>query len=261
MHRTSLSFLEAMFPCHDLEKFYILIINQTGKGYELNSTFKNIRVINSYETGLSLSRNLAIKNATGDICLIADDDVEYLPNFQQKILEVFLKHPLVSIFQFRIETFCGLAYKDYPKSSKKLVKNQDLKKVSSIEIAFKRMDIIEKGIWFNPCFGLGSYFKSGEEYLFLKKASQSNLVICFENLFIVKHKFERSTANVGSDDSVKAKSALYFNEHKNLSYLFVLRFIYILFKMRKIEFKEIAKKYKVGLNAIKEYKDLKRLHR
>ena len=46
-----------------------------------SSDFENIRVINSFEIGLSKSRNLAIKNALGDICIIADDDIEYVEDF------------------------------------------------------------------------------------------------------------------------------------------------------------------------------------
>ncbi|MCF7569495.1 glycosyltransferase [Sabulilitoribacter arenilitoris] len=260
MYKTSLSFLDNMFPHHDLKKLNLLIINQTEKGDELNSNYKNIRIINSYEKGLSISRNIAIKNAIGDICLIADDDVEYLPNFECKIFEAFSKLQHFSIIQFKIKTFSGVAYKNYPKLSKRLTRNKDLISASSIEIAFKRKEIIEKNILFNPLFGLGSYFKSGEEYLFFKKALKTNLEVYFENLFIVKHKLERSTSNVASDNFVETKAALYYYNYKNLSYAFLFKFIFFLLRKQKISFKQFTIKYKVGVAGINKFKELKRLY-
>lgn len=260
MNRTSLSFLKAMFPYHELEKLDILIINQTEKGNELNSNFKNVRIINSYEKGLSLSRNLAIQNAIGDICLIADDDVEYLPKFELEILETFSKQQSATIIQYKIKTFSKKAYKTYPKASKILRSNKDLIKVSSIEIVFKRKHIKEKNILFDSFFGLGSYFQFGEEYLFLKEVINKGLIVYFENSFIVKHKFERSSSNVTSDGFIEAKAALYFHDYRNLSYLFLIKLLFFLLRKQLISFQEVFEKYRIGVSAINKYKDLKRLH-
>ena len=77
-NRTSLDFLLKMFPDHNFKDFKILIVNQTIKGQDLTSNSDAIRVINSYEKGLSKSRNLALQNASCNIALISDDDVIYL---------------------------------------------------------------------------------------------------------------------------------------------------------------------------------------
>jgi len=256
MNKTSLSFLDQMFPYQELENLNVLIINQTIKGKELNSYKDNIRVINDYNKGLSISRNLAIKNAIGEICLIADDDVEYLPNFNKIILKTFSRQKSSSIILFKIDTFSGEVYKIYPKVSKKLLSKKDIESTSSIEIAFKRKDIILNRIIFNTHFGLGSYFESGEEYLFLKEVLNQKLIINFENATIVKHKLERSTSNMGSDNFVKAKAAIYYHDYKELSYLVLLKFIIFLFRKRLIPFNYLIKKYIVGLSSIKLYKKL-----
>ena len=104
MNRTSLSFIEKMFPHNKLENLSLLIINQTKLGHECVSNFENIRVINTYETGLSKSRNLAIKNAIGDICLIADDDVEYVKDFDEIVKEAYHHFKHASIILFKIDT-------------------------------------------------------------------------------------------------------------------------------------------------------------
>jgi len=256
MKKTSLSFLDSMFPNHKLESLNILIINQTIKEKELVSDIGNIRVINTFTKGLSLSRNLAIKNAIGEICVIADDDVEYASNFENIIVNTFEKEAPPSIIRFKIETFSGVDYKIYPKISKKLFNKKEIENVSSIEIAFKRKSIIENNITFNTLFGLGSHFASGEEYLFLKDAIKVGLHVYFENKFIVKHEFERSTSNMASNNFVKTQAAIYYNDYKELSYLFLFKFIIFLLRKQYITLSDFRKKYKVGFSAIKIYKKL-----
>jgi len=255
MNKTSLSFLESMFPYHKLESLNILIINQTEIGKELVSNFKNIRIINSFIKGLSLSRNLAIKNAIGDVCLIADDDVEYSPNFESIIIDTFEKLQETSIFRFRIDTFSGEVYKTYPKTSKRLFKKKEIENTSSIEIAFKRKDIIENKITFNTFFGLGSDFPSGEEYLFLKDTLSKGLQIYFQNTVIVKHKLESSTGNIASNDFIKTQAALYYHDYKELSYLYLFKFIIFLLRKQLISINDFIKKYNIGISAIKAYKN------
>jgi hypothetical protein len=257
MNQTSLTFLEAMFPNHKIQDLNILIINQTEKGKELSSKFNTIRVINAYTKGLSLSRNLAIENAKGSTCLIADDDVEYLQDFENTVLNAFNRLQEASIIRFKIGTFTKENYKSYPNVSKKLIKRKDIVSSSSIEIAFKREDIVKNKISFNPLFGLGSYFTSGEEYLFLKDVLQKKLQIYFENETIVKHKFERSTSNMASENFVKSKAAIYYYDYKNFGYIVLLKFVIFLLRKRMISFNDFIKIYKVGLIGIKTYKNLK----
>ena len=59
----------------------LLIINQCNKNGidEVTDGVHHIRMISSTERGLSKSRNMALENACGDICLICDDD-EIIPN-------------------------------------------------------------------------------------------------------------------------------------------------------------------------------------
>jgi len=259
MNKTSLSFLESMFPYHKLENLNILIINQTDIGNKLVSSYNNIRIINSYIKGLSKSRNLAIENAIGDVCLIADDDVEYSSNFENIIVSAFEKLQEASIIRFRIDTFSGEVYKTYPKTSKRLFKKKEIENTSSIEIAFKRKDIIENKITFNTFFGLGSSFPSGEEYLFLKDTLRKGLQIYFQNTVIVKHKLESSTSNsnIASNDFIKTQAALYYHNYKELSYLYLFKFIIFLLRKQLISINDFIRKYNVGISAIKAYKKLR----
>ncbi|CEP47881.1 Glycosyl transferase family 2 [[Clostridium] sordellii] len=63
-----------------------LFINQCDLNQyeELKKYEKNIRIISNTERGLSKSRNQALLNAKGDICLIADDDIKYVDGYEKK---------------------------------------------------------------------------------------------------------------------------------------------------------------------------------
>ncbi|MGM5470666.1 glycosyltransferase [Flavobacteriaceae bacterium LMO-SS05] len=257
MDKTSLSFLNPIFRHHKQEDLSILIINQTEVGNELHSDIENIRVINSFERGLSLSRNLAIQNARGDICLIADDDIEYLPNFESIVKSAFKKFNKATVIRFKIDTFTGETYKTYPIRSTKLFKKRDIKNSSSIEIALIRTAIVSNNITFDSLFGLGSYFQSGEEYLFLKDVLKKNLHIYFENKSIVKHKFTRSTSNMASNAFIKAQGAIYYKDYKLLSYIALLKFIIFLLRKQMIFLSDFKNKFKIGLDGISSYKRLK----
>jgi len=259
MNKTSLSFLEKMFPHNKLENLNLLIINQTKLGHECVSNFENIRVINSYETGLSKSRNLAIKNAIGVICLIADDDVEYVKDFEKIVKDTYHRITNTSIIRFKIDTFTGEDYKTYPKKSKQLLNRNSIKPTSSIEMTFKREDIVNNNIEFNTLFGLGSYFTAGEEYLFLKDALQRDLIIYFEKQAIVKHALERTTSDLGSDNYVQTISALNYLDFKSLSYLLLVKYLFFLLINKVIRFKDVFHKFRIGVIAINKYKNFSKL--
>ncbi len=257
MDQTSLSFLEAIFPHHNLENLNILIVNQTKVGKELYSNQKNIRVINSYERGLSKSRNLAIQNALGKICLLADDDIEYLPSFENTVKKGFKENSKATVILFKIDTFTGEIYKIYPNTSKQLIRKKELRNASSVEIAFKRNDIVTNEITFNLNFGLGSQFPSGEEYLFLKDVFNKGLQICFENSAIVKHHFISSTSNLAHEKFIRTQAAIHYSDYKMFSYLALLKFILYLVRKRQIPLNCVFSKYRIGLEGIKSFRRLK----
>ena len=254
MNRTDFSFLENMFINNNIGDFQILIINQTSKEHILKPKSSNIRVINSFEKGLSKSRNLAIKNAIGDICLLADDDVKYLKDFREVVLEAFNKFKKADIMTFQMVDERGRLFKDYPdilKHNKKTVIT-----VNSVVIAFKR-DVLElNSVRFNEYFGLGSTFQTADEYIFLRNALNVNLNIYFKNNVILSHKFYSSGKAIGSDRIVFAKGALFYKYSNILAYPRLLKYLLFDFKNNYITYKQIWPKYLVGLRGIGEYKRL-----
>lgn len=152
----------------NLKGINTLIINQTKECCEHVESIDNAIMIYSHKKGLSNSRNLAIKNATGDICLLADDDEKFVDNVDKLILNAFESIPHADILIFKIV--------NYPKKIKNSVHKMsqfELLKVSSIQIAF-RIESVRHIIGFDACLGAGTINGCGEENNFLLKHGRRN---------------------------------------------------------------------------------------
>ncbi|MBT8273350.1 MAG: glycosyltransferase family 2 protein, partial [Bacteroidia bacterium] len=162
MNRSSLSFLEAMFPGDNYLNYDLLIINQTTEDTLLKSDHENIRVINSFERGLSQSRNLAVENAAGSICLIADDDISYNSGFRDHVLRAFQQYPDADIVTFQMVDENEKLFRIYPSIEKHTKKT--ISTANSVVIAFRPHVLRSKNVRFNINFGLGGTFQIANEY-------------------------------------------------------------------------------------------------
>jgi len=256
LNRSSLDFLDVMFQNNDLSKHSILIVNQTNEENILKSNQSHIRVINSFEKGLSKSRNLAIDNAIGDICLLADDDAIYLKGFEKIILESYENQPQADVITFKTLTTENKPFYKYPKQSKSLGAFSEY--VLSIEISFKKAAIKNGKIRYDEQFGLGATFQDSENYIFLKQLQDhTDLNLYFVSEFIVIHKPFTSSDEINSDRFVFARSALNYKLYKQIAYFWLVKYLFFLLRNNYIGFSEISAKWKVGLNGIKTYKGLK----
>jgi hypothetical protein len=254
MHRTTLSFLAEMFPDDDFLNYHILIINQTTKDKLLTSQYPNIRVINTFETGLSKSRNLAIRNAKGHICLIADDDVKYKLGFKDLILDAYKEFSNADIVTFQMIDDSGRLYNNYPdvlKHNKKSVHT-----VNSVVIAFKTYSLKLNNISYNEHFGLGSKFQTADEYVFLRNALKKRLNIFFQPKVILSHKYHSSGKEVGSDRVLFALGGLFYKYSGILSYLRMWKYLFLIHQSKDIMLNEVLYKYGMGLKGINEYRRL-----
>ena len=255
MNQTSLDFLLPIFPHQHFSEFHILILNQTTEGKDLESNYPKVRVVNSYERGLSKSRNLAIKHAQRKIALLADDDVVYTPDFEKAITDAFKKNTEASIITFNHQRIGSKTpHKDYVNEFEHTLKS--VWKVSSIEIAFRVEDIKNRAIFFDENFGLGASFESAEEFLFLRQAIKSNLKVMFCPKVIVSHPLLSSGVMEGSDDLVYARSALFYKTKGILGYLWLLKYMFFLLRKGNIQVSQLFTKLNVGLTGMKKYKQI-----
>jgi glycosyltransferase involved in cell wall biosynthesis len=187
MNRNSLDFLIPMFPFCHFSDFSILIINQTQENNWLVSNFPTVRVINTLETGLSRSRNMALKNAIGKIVLIADDDVVYKIDFDKVIVQKHNQYDNKAVITFCIERPDGLLFRKYLQKTKLNLNLRELFNVLSIEISLNKSILDKMGVTFDENFGLRSTFEMGEEAIFLSDLKSQKEQIAFVPSVIASH--------------------------------------------------------------------------
>jgi glycosyltransferase involved in cell wall biosynthesis len=254
MYQTDTGFLNSIFKNFNLSQLNILVINQTTENKRLYSESDNIRVINSLERGLSKSRNLALENAVGEICFIADDDVEYLPDAIESVINAYRDYPHAAFISFQFLNKNGNLENAY--QSKQSIQNNLLHKqhLHSIEITLKPKLLIKNNIRFNTCFGIGALFKSCEEEVLRDDLLRHKLQVGYVNKPIIKHLELASVANEGSEDYTQAITAVKYRLHKKLIYLWLVRYIWILLKLKVIGLSQVNQIWKYGINAVKNYK-------
>ena len=157
-------------------KTNVLVINQTDKEeyYSESRDFGTVRCISTKERGLSKSRNMALRNAKGKICLICDDDEVLSKDYEKTILSAFDKYKDAGVICFKLKR----GRKKYSKRAMRIGYIRSLK-IASWQIAFDRNIILENNIKFDEGFGSGTQRGSGEENIFLYDCIRKHIKVYF----------------------------------------------------------------------------------
>lgn len=179
-------FLEVLISCmnqdtvdiiqkSNLNKISTLIINQCNTDREEHIQIDPIhRTINTNTRGLSLSRNMAIENANGDVALLCDDDETFTDQLESIIKKSYVEIPEADIIIFKMKNIpCKLGNK------RRKLKRFDLLRVSSVQITF-RLKAIKEKIYFDLLLGSGTGNGAGEENKFLLDCYKRGLKIFFD---------------------------------------------------------------------------------
>tara|TARA_B100001996_G_scaffold125494_1_gene95111 strand:- start:1395 stop:2204 length:810 start_codon:yes stop_codon:yes gene_type:complete len=251
-NKNNLDFIDNIFFQSNKSKYPILVVNQSDNN--INSNFKNINVINSDSKGLSISRNLAIKNSSFDYCVFADDDIVYKEDFYTIISTSFKNNPNADIITFRMVDESGKLFKDY-----KNIEYHDertIRDINSVVIAFKRESIIKNNLSFDPLFGLGSIFPTGDEYVFLMECLDKGLNIISNSAIILSHNSDSSGKMAHRDQNIFARAAIFYKFFGYLSYFKLIHHIYLLKKNNMIKNDQILNKFLVGIKGINKFKSI-----
>lgn len=153
--------------------------------------------------GLSKNRNNGMKYANGDIAIIADDDVRYLENSFNIIINIFEREKNLDLALFKIKTLEGEPeYKNYPKDCYQISKKKK-HSFSSIEIAVRVESVKREQVQFDERFGIGNkYIIGGEEQVFIEDCIAKGFLAKFFPLFIVSHPYE-SSVKINDKFSIK----------------------------------------------------------
>lgn len=152
-----------------------VVVNQCDIDSIESFRYKNYSIlwINSIERGLSRSRNLALKNATADICVICDDDEHLCDGYPQMVLNAYTRIKNADFIAFNINR---IGWNEKEKEFINPKKIGRFKTYSSVHITFMRRQIVEHGILFDTRFGAGSgIYSSAEDAIFCMECHRNNL--------------------------------------------------------------------------------------
>lgn len=168
----------------------VLMINQCDhEDYvEYRTVSGTVRMFSTKDRGLTRSRNMAIANARGDICLVCDDDEVFVPDYENAILTAYHDHPEADIIIFKMANRAP-SFPDQPMR----LRFPKTMKVSSWQISFRRERLRESGVRFDELLGAGTGNGAEEELKFLLDSERAGLVIYYVPVVIASVAQEAST--------------------------------------------------------------------
>ena len=176
MNQTDYSLLEKMNVQSDA-----IVINQCGN-YSYHEFLYNGHRIKWYsvdEKGIGLSRNTALARSDSDIVLFADDDVVYVNNYVDLVIEAFKKNDRTDMFVFNILS-ANPSRPEYVIQKSEQLRWYNCLKYGACRIAIRRERLLRKNVWFSLLFGGGAIHQAGEDNLFISNCINAGL-LCFSN--------------------------------------------------------------------------------
>ena len=208
-----------------------VVINQCDSSLEKNVTHVcasgksvNVTYVETTERGLSKSRNMAIGKAgadsVNDVCILCDNDVEYVEDYETIIANAYERHPDADVIVFFIKR---------PERSvpifdcDKRMNYLSVLKIFSPEISFKKNGI--GSIRFDERFGAGAKYFMGEENIFLYDCLKQHKKIYYVPTMIAKVRDEESTWFKGyTSDFFISRGANYAAMSKAFSHVLIWQF-------------------------------------
>ncbi len=229
MHQKDFSIIEKS----NLSLVDTIIVNQCDVAEEEKVVQNTHLMVKSPTRGLSVSRNLAIKNSDADICLLSDDDEIFNNDLNEIITAAYDKIPDADIIIFKMKNYPTR----FPDEIKKL-KKYDCLKVSSFQISF-RLSKIKNNIFFDSKLGAGTGNGASEECKFLLDCYESGLKIYYVPIEIGTINIVSSTWFSGYDKKY------FFNRGKTTRYILglpisILYAFHFLLLKRKLYKKNIS---------------------
>lgn len=143
------------------------------------------RLVSTNTQGVGINRNISLLYARGDICLLADDDMEFVNNLENVVLNDFANHPDADVIIFNIKTNS----KNRPEKVNSKFRRLSLFErtpYGAVRIAFRLKSIKKINASFNCLFGGGCKYLAGEDSLFLSFLKKNKLRIYLSNQYIGK---------------------------------------------------------------------------
>ncbi len=195
--------LDQLFLKQREDVSYIVSHQYTDEQYLTTPDFlmrEDVLVSHIPGSGVTKSRNNAIKLATAEISVIADDDVRYKDEWIDMLKNTFNADPELDMAIFKIKTLDGEPdYRAYPSAPAEF---KELSSVCSIEIAFRTARLKELNLNFDERFGVGSKLLIGsEERIFMHDCVKAGLKIKYFPEYLVQHPYLSTVKAIPKYDS------------------------------------------------------------
>ena len=219
-----------------------VVVNQCDREEERSYTTEHgtVRFLSTTQRGLTKSRNMAIAHSTADVCLLCDDDENFVPGYEEKILGAYEQLTQADVVIFKmVDRPCPFG--DVPKP----LKFPQTMHVSSWQISFRRKKLLEKGVRFDELLGAGTGNGAEEELKFLLDCQKAGLSIWYAPVEIARVAQTESTWFAGFNEK------FFYNRGATTRYIlgFPLAAAYAVFYVVKKR-----KKYQSQLSPVKAMK-------
>lgn len=145
----------------------ILIINQCDQNayQEVKVDGNTWRMISCTERGSAKSRNMALRNSNGELCLFCDDDEKLSENYCDLIQKAYSELHKPAAIVFNVDRINNSMKKTYYRINK-VRKAPIWRGYQTPMLMIDREQIIKADIHFNENFGAGAKWGPGEDPLF-----------------------------------------------------------------------------------------------
>jgi glycosyltransferase involved in cell wall biosynthesis len=176
MYQTDHSLLKKMNIQSDA-----IVVNQCERNEFEEFDYKGnlVRFISLAERGVGLSRNNALMRATADICVFADEDVAYVDDYKEIILNAFANSPDADLILFNVFS-SNQKRPTYEIKKYGRVRLYSCLRYGTVKIAVRTEMQKKANIYFSLLFGGGAMYSSGEDSLFIAECIKKGLKIFTE---------------------------------------------------------------------------------
>jgi hypothetical protein len=229
--------------------------NNNNRKYELDYNGFHIHVIESDTVGVSVNRNILLKNFTADFGIFIDDDCEMVLNYPKIIDDTINKCPKAQAILFNGERQLVNGLINKRKKSINIKHFQQISYAGCPGLGLRKI-IQQSNIKFDERIGTPNYLYAGEDSLFLKELINNKINIFSEiiPIFKVIEDVDNSSYFKGYDEQYIVNygaSGVMIHPKTHCLYTF-----YRLWRLKKrangIPFKTIKILYKRGMKMGKE---------
>ena len=135
----------------------------------------DVRVVFSRSKGLSVNRNILLREASAPYCLLADDDLDFIPEGLKETIGILDSSPDIDVIAMQYSDREGKTEKRYPPHPFDLRHPPKGYFISCVELAFRRERVVGRRIMFNENFGVNCRYPCGEDDIWLHDALHAGL--------------------------------------------------------------------------------------